>query len=324
MNDSAHDQSNDETAASVFVRVDTRSAQCLVTFFRSPMVVTQKFLSTHGPTPPFEPAYIAAGLRRGNDIAVIDAQGETVARNTAFDSPIGPAIRIGLTTDEIVERLPLEAKIIGISLMFFREWPVTNEDVHVLQRLFDTGGRNIVYAPESGGERMVTKFAKKVDLDHVLKSVATVHQIGLKTHVSIIIGHPDERPADLWKSTTFMLQAALISCDDAAAIKFCPYPGSADFERLVESGRPVIENARYYAGLGRSSATAAGFNDRIPSRALYVAQLAMMAAFYGTAMLRRSARAFDLIKARTTGNDTTYLDQMVRSRRQVVRSQGPV
>ena len=44
-------------------------------------------------------------------------------------------------------------------------------------------------------------------------------------------GTPTRRWSDVWKSTAFLVRAALAGCSDAAVIMFCPYPGSADFRR---------------------------------------------------------------------------------------------
>jgi len=66
-------------------------------------------------------------------------------------------------------------------------------DEVVLRRLRETGCRNITYAPESGSQRMLDIFDKKVDLEHILTSLRAAHALKLKTHINIIIGHPDER-----------------------------------------------------------------------------------------------------------------------------------
>jgi radical SAM superfamily enzyme YgiQ (UPF0313 family) len=49
-------------------------------------------------------------------------------------------------------------------------------DVEVLQRLYDTGCRNVTYAPESGSERMLEVFDKRVSLPHILESVRAAHR----------------------------------------------------------------------------------------------------------------------------------------------------
>lgn len=193
-------------------------------------------------------------------------------------------------------------------------------DGEVLRRLYETGCRNIVYAPESGSQRMLDIFDKKVKLPHILESLRIAHRTGLRTHVNVIIGHPEERWTDLFKSLRFLVKAALTGCDDCAPIIFCPYPGSADFERLVAEGRLTVDEATCYIGLSRSSAAARSFNPRISARQLRLAQLGLLAIFYSTAVARRPARVLEFLRAQITGRETTYLDQMVRSIRQSRRA----
>jgi radical SAM superfamily enzyme YgiQ (UPF0313 family) len=193
-------------------------------------------------------------------------------------------------------------------------------DAEVLQRLYDTGCRNITYAPESGSARMLGIYDKRIDLSHVLASLRAAHGIGLKTSMNIIIGHPDERYSDILLSLRFMFRAALAGCDDCAVIVFCPYPGSADFERLRTEGRLVIDEAACYVGFSRSSSEVRSFNRRMPSRVLRLAQFTLLAVFYGLAMLLHPTRVVALIRSQVTGQESTYLDQMVRSRRRARQS----
>ena len=73
----------------------------------------------------------------------------------------------------------------------------TTLDAEVLQRLYDTGCRYVTFAPESGSERMLEVFDKRVKLPVVLRSLEAAHRIGIRTRVNVIIGHPEERWRDL-------------------------------------------------------------------------------------------------------------------------------
>lgn len=188
-------------------------------------------------------------------------------------------------------------------------------DDEVLDHLARAGCTNVVYAPETGSRRMVKLMDKRVDLDKLLTSLTIAHRKGMTTHVSIIIGHPKEQLIDLAKSAIFLVKAALKGCDDAAAIMFCPYPGSADFRDLLDSGRFRIDESAYYVGLGRSSSAATSFNPRMSAKFLRLAQLSMMALFYGVALMSHPRRSFALAMQNRRGEETTYLQQMLRSRK---------
>jgi len=192
-------------------------------------------------------------------------------------------------------------------------------DRQVLQRMWETGCRNIVFAPESGSQRMLEEMNKPSSLVHILQAVRDAHQVGLRTTVNIIVGHPRERWRDLWKSLAFLLKAAWAGGDDCAVIMFCPYPGSADFDALVASGRHVVDEAALYAGLSRSSSSHRSWNERMSARQIRIVQMAMTVAFYAAAVLRRPVRVVEFFRAQITGREHTYLDQMVRTRRNEIR-----
>lgn len=192
-------------------------------------------------------------------------------------------------------------------------------DEEVLVRLFETGCRNVTYAPESGSQRMLKVFDKRVDLDHILGSIKAAHRIGLRTHVNIILGHPAERLRDVAQSAWFLVKAAAVGCDDCAVILFCPYPGSRDFDTLKEAGRLDDVDSLVYLALGRSSSAALSFHGRFSSRTLRTLQLAMLAMFYGLTFVRQPGRLWAFISAQRTGEELTYLDQMVRTKRHSIR-----
>jgi anaerobic magnesium-protoporphyrin IX monomethyl ester cyclase len=498
-----------------------------VTLVRPPVVVLPGALATHGPTPPLGAAYVAAALRDvGHSVDLIDGAGEAIGNWVEVDSPVGTLHRIGLSPEEIVDRIDPESDLVGITTMFLHEWPQVRElaalikerlpdtflvlggenatafsrwilaqsdaidgcvlgegeataveladrlaegkplhgmtgmalhssvdgevidnglsiritkqelngtprpawdlvpldkyfahypffgvnrgrsmqvlgtrgcpykcsfcsspqmwttkyvvrepedvvdeiaqyvedygienvnfvdltaatnrkwtlglcdalearlpdiewqlpvgtrieaiDREVLQRIYDTGCRNITFAPESGSPRMLEIMDKRVKLDKVLAAVEDGNQIGLHTMINIIIGHPDETWPDLRKSVRFMWKAAWKGCSDTAVMMFCPYPGSADFEDLVESGKHEIDEAAYYVGLSRGSSSHRSWNDTMSARQLRWLQLYMIASFYVVSWIRRPKRAWAFFKAQITGSEDTYLDQMVRTKR---------
>jgi radical SAM superfamily enzyme YgiQ (UPF0313 family) len=196
-------------------------------------------------------------------------------------------------------------------------------DAEVLQRLWDTGCRNVTYAPEAGGQRMLDVYDKRVDLGTILRSLRDAKRVGLVTKVNIIVGHPEERPADLWKSFVFLLKAARAGANDAAVMQFGPYPGSADFQALVDAGRLVVDEAYPYTALSWSSGHHESYNPRMSSRQLRLAQLVLLASFYTVANLLRPRRVWGYLKAFFTGREDTQLDALVRSKRRGYRPVDP-
>lgn len=187
-------------------------------------------------------------------------------------------------------------------------------DAEVLGLLFETGCRNITYAPESGSDRMLETIKKMVKLPRMLDSLGYAHAAGLVTRVNIIIGHPEEQWSDTRQSLKFLFKAALKGCDDAAVMIFAPYPGSADFEKLLAAGKVAMNDDYYFLALARSGLSSKTYNPRMTTKQLVFAQYGMLLAFYATAYLSRPWRVFKTLKSLISGNETTQLDQLLRTK----------
>ena len=74
--------------------------------------------------PPIGLAYLCSSLEAaGHHVDVIDAVGEGLGHYLSF----GPHHLHGLTNEEIVSRLPADADVIAVGLMFSCTWPATRE-----------------------------------------------------------------------------------------------------------------------------------------------------------------------------------------------------
>ena len=98
-------------------------------------------------------AYVASALERdGHVVTVIDACGEALGRYTPVpDIPSG--LRHGLQDDEIIQRIPRNADVIGISIMFSLEWLTTRLLAHLVRAEFPNvflvvGGEHVTAMPE--------------------------------------------------------------------------------------------------------------------------------------------------------------------------------
>ncbi len=196
-------------------------------------------------------------------------------------------------------------------------------DEEVLRRLWETGCRNITYAPESGSPRMLEVMQKRVDLDRLLDSLRAAHKIGLTTHANVIIGHPAERWSDLWRTARLLARLALIGCDTASAIMFSAYPGSVDFDDLLATGRVTMDERAYYAALSRGSSAHVSYNPRMSGRALRIAQMVVMLMFYGLGTLSHPRRLLRMWRSQRTGEERTHLDQLIRIKRRGYSGEAP-
>ena len=138
-------------------------------------------------------------------------------------------------------------------------------DEEVLKLCYETGCRNITYAPESGSQRMLDVIKKRVSIPRLLGSLRAAHRIGLVTRVNFIIGHPQETRRDLWKTFYLLLRTAVIGCRDTAIMVFAPYPGSQDTKDLLEQGKLEVTEEYYYVGLARTGFKSRTYNPTMSS-----------------------------------------------------------
>ena len=103
-------------------------------------------------TPPLGLAYVAAACREaGHEVRVIDALGEDPLASHAV---LGDKLLAhGLTVDEIVERIPADTEVIGLTCMFSAMWPHVREIAErVRERFGDAlivlGGEHATAMPE--------------------------------------------------------------------------------------------------------------------------------------------------------------------------------
>jgi len=103
--------------------------------------------------PPLGVAYLAATLLRcGHDVTVVDALGEALDRYSSV-ATLPTGLRHGLTDGEVVDRIPADTDVIGVSIMFSLEWPFTRELLLAIRRAFPavvivSGGEHVTALPE--------------------------------------------------------------------------------------------------------------------------------------------------------------------------------
>ena len=110
-------------------------------------------LQTHEPNPPLGLAYIAGALKAaGLASVVIDAAGE--ALGTVRPYALRPDFLVqGHLPEEVVQRVPADARIIGLTCLFSSLWPLTRDIAGQLRRRFPNallvlGGEHGTAVPE--------------------------------------------------------------------------------------------------------------------------------------------------------------------------------
>jgi anaerobic magnesium-protoporphyrin IX monomethyl ester cyclase len=125
---------------------DREEVVCLV---RPPVVETFRF-STGSISPPLGLAYIAAALEAaGFRVQVVDAVALAPTNHTRYHD--GYLVGAGLR--QIVERIPPDATLLGISVIFTHEWPAVSQLIRDIRRARPTlrvvlGGEHVTSMPE--------------------------------------------------------------------------------------------------------------------------------------------------------------------------------
>lgn len=92
-----------------------------ITLIRPPIVQPKTMLASERGTPPLSIACLVASVKkRGLSVTAIDAFGESIEQFTRIGDT--ELYANGLTTDEIIARIPQHTDLIGISCMFSNEW----------------------------------------------------------------------------------------------------------------------------------------------------------------------------------------------------------
>jgi len=117
-----------------------------------PPIVLPKWNQAALFTPPIGLAYVAASVRdAGHSVHVIDALGEGI---DVVEAGERDCFLYGLPLQEVVERIPDAATVIGVSSAFSFEWPANRALISLIRRRFPSalliaGGEHITAMPEA-------------------------------------------------------------------------------------------------------------------------------------------------------------------------------
>lgn len=208
-------------------------------------------------------------------------------------------------------------EILKRNLKFSWQLPVGTRsealDKEVLRCLYETGCKNIGYSPESGSERMLYETKKKISLNRLNRSLKEAVKTGIRVKVSLMIGFPDERRMEIYKTLLLMMKYAWVGIDDAAVYAFTPYPGSELYNRLREKKIIPELNNDYFVSL-------AGFFDLLAPMSycekvgpieLNFYRILGMSLFYFLTYVRKPLKIFKTMKNLLTNRSETVFEQKI-------------
>ena len=110
---------------------------------------------------------------------------------------------------------------------------------------------------------MIEVYDKKADLDAILQCTRDAASAGLEVMLLIVVAHPEERWSDLFLTARYLLRAAVAGASGVAYAYYFPYPGSADFRQLAESGSVEFDDRYCWNALAQRSALAVSQNAHV-------------------------------------------------------------
>lgn len=171
-------------------------------------------------------------------------------------------------------------------------------DREVLEAMYRSGNRYVVYAPESGSEATLKAINKRVHLDRMTGSIRDAVDIGMSVKLNAIMGLPSETVRDLWATTTYLARMAWIGVEDTFVACFTPYPGSALFTSMLTEGRLPPINDDYFRALASISSLtlSRASSSRLSDRTITAFRVSSMLAFYAITFVRRPSRIIRMIR----------------------------
>lgn len=171
-------------------------------------------------------------------------------------------------------------------------------DEEVVVKLGEAGCRYLAFAPESGSEAVLKRIRKKTDIAKMIRLMKAAIKEGMGTRANFVIGFPDDRRPDIFKTLSLALRLAFLGVMDLPIFEFTPYPGSEFFNLMRERG--VISNIDddyfYSLGLNFQLKNRKRYCKDIGPSELTVYRLFGMLSFYGIYYLLRPVKLIKFIK----------------------------
>jgi len=188
-------------------------------------------------------------------------------------------------------------------------------DVEVIDRLWQSGCRNMNYAPESGSETVLKRIKKKVSLPKLVESMEAGIRRGLNVKINMIFAFPEDTPREMLANFTFGIKCAWLGVNDSSFIPYVPYPGSELYTQLVEQNKIEPMSDAYFNSLIPFSdlAFAKSYNPYLRDKHLVWIRYLYFMAFYGTMFLRRPWRAGGILTNMFSGKQASRGEEILRN-----------
>jgi anaerobic magnesium-protoporphyrin IX monomethyl ester cyclase len=106
----------------------------------------------------------------------------------------------------------------------------------IAKTLYDSGCRSVTFGIESGSQRMLNVYNKKLNINEVQKSCKIIREAGITLAGSFIIGGPEENAESILETIALLKK---IELNYMYLWYFVPFPGSALYQGIENKGNLV-------------------------------------------------------------------------------------
>jgi radical SAM superfamily enzyme YgiQ (UPF0313 family) len=167
-------------------------------------------------------------------------------------------------------------------------------DGEVARLLHASGCRNMNYAPESGSPAVLARIKKRVKLDRMIDSIRAATAEGIAVKVNIILGFPDETPAEVLETYAFIARLARLGVEAVSVFPFCAYPGSELYDDLVRRGALTPDDDYFHELVFTDYGRVVSYSRYFSARELSALVVGANAIFYGISAAAQPRRALAL------------------------------
>ena len=195
-------------------------------------------------------------------------------------------------------------------------------DDEVSRMLYESGCRNMSYAPESGSPAVLKRIKKVVKLDRLEHSVRGAVRNGLNVKLNIIMGFPGETRSELGETVRFLARMGRSGVQDMSISLFSPYPGSQLYKELRASGRIPELSDDYFLSLGayKDFSQSVSYTEGLSPKVLNRYRIMGFLTFYGTQYAMRPWRAVKLVSNLIQHKQESRLDKSLQDLAHRMRS----
>jgi radical SAM superfamily enzyme YgiQ (UPF0313 family) len=117
----------------------------------------------------------------------------------------------------------------------------TLDSFDTLKKLHNSGLRYFSFSPESGSNRVKQEIGKRFENKHSFRLIRWSRKLDIKTQACFILGMPNERVIDRFRSLTLIRVYSIIGVDEIAVFIISPMPGA----KIYNSFEVDIQNISF-------------------------------------------------------------------------------